>query len=692
MAFDFGNIYGMTKQEFETAIAYYQNKISQMEEDYSINPGAKRWFLKRYNERVKKLTESYKDLQEVINAAKTAGYVNENTATLNSLTGSSSVDNSQFANMKQTPRKHKWGQFFRILGAILLPVVGTIPLTISAVRARRRFKAVKNVLRQENIDMNNFVNETNRSHDAGLGTSPSFTEIEMKNLLAHPSEIDRLEKLTDPADPTLSPAEKTVLVKKLTTLKAYGQNNGYKFVTTSPRNNSEIQALTDTKFNTSIDKVSAGLSAIVAPSNLEQAHTAVLELKALKTQAESLRIEGGDNRMIDGLIAKIDADIGTYTTQAQVFIDSGYTSINGQLVAAATITPPPNKTKYNASNVGLDNAYTTVDPQIGTDLATARTYAQELGLSPDKFDNLKNTYDSKKAANNAELAKITARETFDNQIIDLETKLAAVEAKLALWSTSTPTAPDLIVALGELNDISSALAAAKGYADANRSDAVIYNAFSNKNSRYIHAKDEFDTYQHLLDVNASNFDVYANMISITNKPVISIPWNSGDDTKSVLLTKKSNIAAAIGIITGTPNIDQIMANAGRSPDLTNIKQLADQYLREIDERIAYYDKDLPKYQGLASTNKPIAGDSITVLQTKRQELETIKATINNDAYKSGIEPEVNALVSDINRFIGDIDVILEPYESLHNDIKSKASETAKIAKKLAKLLHQGTEM
>ena len=53
MAYDFGNIYGMTKQEFETAISYYQNKISQMESDTSIKPGAKRWFLRRYKESTK---------------------------------------------------------------------------------------------------------------------------------------------------------------------------------------------------------------------------------------------------------------------------------------------------------------------------------------------------------------------------------------------------------------------------------------------------------------------------------------------------------------------------------------------------------------------------------------------------------------------------------------------------------------
>lgn len=687
MAYDFGNIYGMTKQEFETAIAYYQNKITQMEDDYSINPGAKRWFLKRYNDRIKKLSEAYKDLQETINTAKDSGYVNESTATMNSLTGSSSSDSTQFSNMTQSRARHNWGQAFRIIFSILLPVVGTIPLTISAVRSRRRFKAVQNALRQENIDMNNFVNETNRTHDAGLGTAPAFTEEEMKKLLENPAEIDRLEALTDPSNPTLSPAEKAVLIKKLTTLKAYGQNHGYKFVTRTPANNSEIKALTDAKFNTSVDKISAGLSAIITPTNLEEAHTAVLELRALKTQAESLRVEGGDNRLIDNLISKIDAEIATNTSKAQTFIDNGFTAIDGNLTAAATLNASitDDKARYNDSNARLDSAYTTVDANLGVDLVTARTYAEDLGLATDKFENLKNKYESGNNNNNAELANISARETFVNQLADLEAKLTAVEAKIAGWSTSTPpTGPDMIIALGELNYIKGVLAAAKPYADAHSTDPI-HSDYEDKEHRLIHAESTFNDYQHLLDVNASNFDVYANMISVSNKPVISSPWVSGDDDKSTLITKKSNIQAAIAIITGTPNIDQIMVKAGRHPDLVNIKQLAEQYIRQIDERIAYYDKDLPKYQGLVTTNQPVTGDSITTLQTKKRELEIVKRTINNDAYKSGMEAEVNALVSDIDRYIGNIDIILEPYETMLARVETIAKATDKISKKLAKL-------
>lgn len=665
MAYDFGNIYGMTKQEFETAIAYYQNKISQMEGDYSINPGAKRWFLKRYNERVRKLVESYKDLQEVINTAKESGYVNESTATLNSLNGTASVDNSQFANMEQTPRKHRWGQFFRILGAILLPVVGTIPLTISAVRSRRRFRAVKNALRQENIDMNNFVNETNRSHDAGLGTSPSFTEEEMKNLLSHPAEIDRLEALTNPADPTLSPAEKAVLVKKLTTLKAFGQNNGYKFVTTTPANNSEIKALTDTKFNTSVDKISAGLAAIVAPTNLETARNTVLELKALKTQAESLRIEGGDNRLIDGLIAKIDAEISTNMGRAQTYIDNGYTSMNGSLLAAAApnMSITDEKARYNDSNARLDSAYAATVTEFGTDVATARSYADELGLATDKFENLKNTYDSSKANNNNKLAEISARENFENElnIVDnlFSDATSGIDKLISDMQSLTPPAvpdpADIISLKASLDRVKNSLDSTEAYYNSLPNTDPLKSRYSSLSLKYTTQESAYKRIMLNVKVSESGFNAYSEIIENNQ-------YDPADDLDT-LNNKKAAIIAARDIIAGDTTLKDEMEHAkpSRLPEYMDAINHANAYIAVLETHInaktidkIKSDRKFGDYETMVNNNKFNASADISTLLANLANLEYVITNITDPTYQAGIEADVNTLVANATAEINNI--------------------------------------
>ena len=665
MAYDFGNIYGMTKQEFETAISYYQNKISQMEGDASINPGAKRWFLRRYKERTKKLIESYKDLQEVINTARESGYVNENTATLNSLTGSSSVDNSQFANMRQTPRKHGWGQFLRILGAVLLPVVGTIPLTISAIRSRRRYRAVKNALRQENLDMNNFVNETNRSHDAALGTSTPFTEIEMKNLLSHPAEIDRLEALTNPSDPTLSPDEKAALVKKLSTLKAFGQNNGYKFVTTTPANNSEIKALTDTKFNTSVDKISAGLGAVAAPTNLEEARNSILELKTLKTQAESLRIEGGDNRLIDRLIAKIDNDISTYTVNAQTFINDGYLAMDGSLTSAATpdASITDEKARLADSNSRLDAEYGATVAEFGTDVATARSYADELGLPTDKFDTLKNKYETGKNNNNAELAKITARENFENELNIVDNLFSdttnGIDKLISdMQSLTPPAVPDP----ADIISLKASLDRAKNSLD---STETYYNSLPNTDplkSRYYSLSLKYTTqdsaYKRIMlnvKVSESGFNAYSEIIENNQ-------YDPADDLDT-LNNKKAAIIAARDIIAGDTALKDEMEHAkpSRLPEYIDAINHANAYIAILDTHInaktidkIKSDRKFGDYETMVNNNKFNASADISTLLANLANLEHVITNITDPTYQAGFEADVNTLVAKATAEINNI--------------------------------------
>ena len=190
MPFDFGNKYGMNKAEFEKSIQYFQDKITMIEEDETISPPVKRWFIKRYNKRIKELEDAYQELQETINHVKATKYVDEETATINNLSPYNRTDKSAFRNLGGDDRKHKVGQFFRVLS--MFTIIG-IPFAIPGmIRSSKRHK----MRRQENIDLQNFVNESNKPYASKIGSDEPFSEEEMIALLSNPTELAKIVTLT----------------------------------------------------------------------------------------------------------------------------------------------------------------------------------------------------------------------------------------------------------------------------------------------------------------------------------------------------------------------------------------------------------------------------------------------------------------------------------------------------------------
>ena len=666
MGFDFGNIHGMTKADFQAAIEYYQNKVAQMEADESINPGAKAWFLKRYNARLQTLEKGFERLQEVINDLRSrtpSVYVNEATATINSLSGTTFNDSTTFSNMRQSKAKYGWGQFFRALGGLLLPVVGTIPFVISAVKARRRYKAVQSAITRENIDMQNFANERRRSYDATLATNTPFTELEMQELLSNPAELQRLTDLTNPTDPTLNPAEKKILASKLAAVRSYAQKNGYTIATGS--------ALDNARFNTSADKIRTNPLAagpIGASTDLKDAHDKIKTLEGLKTQAEALLAADPENDDIKSLVSTINSNISTLKGQAQAHVTTGLTGLDADLTAAAAVgAGSMDETPLKNSNSQLDTAYNNKTRFGGSSrmtVAEAKAYAEAIGLDVSVFDKSKQKYDNAKAANNANLSAYT---TFDNAYAEAKRIIDAYDLSFiaSLDSASTVKAVEqLNLAQGKLNQLQALLPNINDPARRSNYQALL----ADLNAR----KDAADVKTNDFEADEKGFSALESMYNNANAVLTRVtPLPDIHE----LNAHKQNIDTIISTINGLPKPwgDKFTTL------YSNAQMLSGKYDQEISAKnVAAKDID-----GYITT---INGISVTADFDKNKHiLESILDIIDTPEYKDGLDESnkrklVSAIATAKSKIIDIDEAVQEQADAVEEAKRTKADKQAARAK------------
>lgn len=423
MLTDFGNINAMNKPQIQTAIDYYNDKIAKMLKDETISAKTREWFLNHYNARVKSLNGTMQKLQNAINQAKLSGVlVNEQTASLDSF-GLSASSAGNFSHLSQDQHKQKVKQRLKVLGACLLPVVGTIPFLVSLRRSKRRYKAVQSRLNQENIELDNFITSTKRPYEATLLSAEMFTDEQKQSLLQDPAEISRMETLL--ASGTISPIEKANLTKKLSNLREFAQQNGY--------NASVI--LTDPAFKTEADKTSkfqADYSAVASSgANLKEIYDAIKTLETLKTETKALSDRNPKNTALKTLIGDIDSKIAGLKAGATTLTKDGIAEIvnNISSVAVSSATPAtPTVDEYNNAIAGVETASTSLSAKFGTGVSieNAKQMAEELGIvDPDKspFDEIDKTKQKK-------LSGFTASRDALQNTEDLKTNIANNLTKL----------------------------------------------------------------------------------------------------------------------------------------------------------------------------------------------------------------------------------------------------------------------
>lgn len=459
MVNEFGNINKMTLDQFEIAMKYYEDKIAAIKEDSTISESTKDWFLELYNTRVAFLNKTFKELQTTINAARSSGkFVNEATATLDSLSRSK-TDIGSLSQMSQNKKKYKVKQAFKIVGAVLLPLVGTIPFLVSFKRAKKRFKDINKALVQENIDLGNFVNESQKPYEKSLLTRTPFSERDMQNMLDHQTEIIRLQNIL--ATP-ISPIEKKNLTAKLLALKEYAQKNGYS-LDPGVLNGPEFKTKTDEKNNT-VNQIKTDTAAVpVTPAKLNEVYNRIQQLQTLKEKAEALLSPTAKDPEVQARIADIDGKIATLKTIAIAAVENGATNITADLNSKVTTSAA--RVDLQASNSDLESVYTST-AEYGVDIKTAKKMAEEIGVPPEKvalIDGVTSTYDSLKAANDTKLKPFLDQDKYASLLSEAETILNDLETlKNDATKYAALTLEEIIDANSKLSIANSRLTEAKG--------------------------------------------------------------------------------------------------------------------------------------------------------------------------------------------------------------------------------------
>ncbi len=425
MAIEFGNINKMTRDNFETAINYYEEKLTKMQSDESIDENTKKYFVDLYTARIKKLKTLLRDLDNEIVAAKSVGYVNDKTATFESL-GKTKSDSGTMSTISQDQEKYERAQFWRFVGAVLLPIVGTIPFIKKMIKAKKEFKAIENAKVQENIDLGKLVQSERRPYEKNLGKKGNFSEAEKQILLSNQAEISRLEAALE--DDSLNPTERKNLVAKLADLRKYAQENGYEI---------EDGVLADESYETAKDKderkigeLSGEIEGVTEDiENLVDAQEKVHKLEAQKKEAEKLLEKYPDNATLQELVDNADVKIETIKDSAQLIIDEASTEkINA--LNAVTLVTGDDESKYEDYNNDIQEIYES-DAEYGMTLANAKAIADDIGLDALSIVQVSNEYSRLKTDNDGKLNNVRREKekasTIENLLVESENLLKLFE-------------------------------------------------------------------------------------------------------------------------------------------------------------------------------------------------------------------------------------------------------------------------
>ncbi len=670
MLTDFGNINNMTKNQFQKGIDYYKNKIKMMEEDASIAETTKAWFIERYNERLTFLENTFAELQTTINRARLSGsLVDENTATFNSLGSSVSSSGTEFSNLAQNQRKHQVSQRWKILGACLLPVVGTIPFLISWKRAKKRFKDINKNLTQENNDLDAFVANTRRPYEATLLTATKFTDDEKRALLEDTAELTRIQTLA--LSGTISPIEKANLTKKLVELREYAQKNGY--------NVSAI--LTDAAFKTKADKNTdkaaahnsafAGIPATA--TTLKDAYDAIKKLETLKSEVQSLYNETKD-KSLETLLTNIDSRIATLRANAKTAIENGINDVvrNVDGVTAAT----SDDAGYTAAIAAVNSTAAAANAHFGAGITAtaAKKMAEEIGFDEQsaeykKFDEIESKRAEKASDFDTKLQKVKSEAGLRQSIAD---NLAALNNVMTTkLDTLTPiTEINIKEAFIYFNEAKSAYDYLnQNIANLNSTEKSTFNTLR---TRYLAHETTLTTSNQTFASKAENFDAY--------KTDINTAIDASKD--------KDTLAGELELLKNT----LIVLESAEYKEKMNKIGLA----RELSVLITKAKSKISAYEALIKKKETEAENTAHNLEVKaildenKLILDAIPATLPNDLIElENYEQQVNGAISALAGISGTLDAT---NTTNLRTLKQNAQKTLVAIKKQVQLIKKPQEL
>ncbi len=666
MVNEFGNINKMTLDQFETAMKYYEDKIAAIKEDSTISESTKNWFLELYNTRVAFLNKTFKELQTTINSARSSGvFVNEATATLDSL-GRTKTDIGSFSQMSQNKKKYKVKQAFKIVGAVLLPLVGTIPFLVSFKRAKKRFKDVNKALVQENIDLGNFVNESQKPYEKGLLTRTPFSERDMQNMLDNQTEITRLQNIL--ATAPISPIEKKNLTAKLLALKEYAQKNGYALnpgVLSGP----EFKTKTDDKNNT-VNQIKTDTAAIsVAPAKLKDVYDRIQQLQKLKEKAEALLSPTAKDPEVQARIAEIDGKIATLKTVAIAAVENGANTITADLNSKVTTSTA--KVDLQASNTDLEAVYTST-AEYGVDVKTAKKMAEEIGVPPEKIaliDGVTSTYDSLKAANDTKLKPFLDQDKYADLLSEAETILTDLETlKNDATKYAALTLEEIIDANSKLSVANSRLKEAKGMSPLVSDKLNIADLLT----KYSVLNSDFTKKLNTTKADEKDISALESKIKTTKL--------KARDSLTTVQSKATSLKETLDLMQTEEYMNLYISTHSSSEYATLISQGKSQ-LAELETRSKEIENGWDGYLSEFNTNKLLDSDNKTDLAIKKAALEDL--IIKIEAVKDSI-PTAAATIAEIKIEINKINRKSQTLASAESAAEQASRDKAALVKEKEK--------
>lgn len=681
MATTFGDINNMTMSQFQTAMDYYTKKINDLNADTTIDEHTKNWFLDVYNERLTFLNTTLLHLKDCINVKKVSGFVNEEIATFASL-GYVAFDNNSLGRMNQNRTKHNWGQALKIVGSILLPVVGTIPLLLSWRKARRNYQAVQSALTEENIDLENFINNEKRPYEANLGKKEAFTESEMQQLLENPTEISRLQSILTSS--SLNPVEKKNLTEKMVALREYAQKHGYPLPT---------GVLSDPKFKTDKDKLTSKITTLRASinsvsttvSNLADAQKNVEKLESLRVEVETLLSANASNADLSALLTLIDTNIQTIKTNSKTFIENGATAIANSMAYPTGTT----KADYEASNTDIDTIYNnSPTTTFGVDLATAIAIANEFGIPTNKLDLITSKHNAIKSSNDTHLEPFLKEEELTSYISSIAATSGPLETITNdIASGSYTDAIKVSDGLRQLNEMESKLNSFLSFKESLPVGHPLKSQFDTTFLKVKNAKRDLQQLQANFSVDDVKFDAQKLQIS-THIPVLT---GATPDDKATLQSKKSIIQLTLDEI-NKPEYDAMFRGTSRVSELTTLRAVAQNYISQIDAKIAEYDRDeeaaeharneatknLSTYASDVTTNSyspTLKKDDLTI---RKAALTRVLADIDNATYKTGLSSKVDMVIHEARTQLDLIEAKLLEIQSFEAELDNAMTTITKL--------------
>ena len=642
---DFGNINDMTKKQFNTAIEYYRNKVKMLNEDTSISEESKAWFLERYNERIKSLEATLQDLNASINAAKNSGVlVNDETVTLNSL-GRTSTANDNFNQLAQDANRHRTSQRWKIIGACLLPVVGTIPFLISWKRAKKRHREINTRIAQENIELGNFVNHERRPYEATLLTSTKFTDAEMANLLEDTAELSRIEALalTGP----ISPIERKNLTTKLIAVREFGQKNGYTMT----------GILTNAAFRTKTDKTEIQITAHettyngtpATATNLKAAYDAIKTLENLRAEVQSLYNETKNSRL-ETLLNNIDSRITALKGNAKTAINAG---VNGIVTSVNGITPATtDEAGYTAAINNVESAAVAANTNFGSGVNAeqAKKMAEEIGFDDQsdeyrKFDEIESAKTTKKTEFETNLKQVKGEAELRQNIADNLNELERV-----LTHRLDPLSPINEVNIKEAFIYRAEAESAYNYLSQNIASLTPAEkaTFDRLRTRYLAHESNLNTKNQEFASKAENFDAYKTEINT------AIDRTKDKDTLSGELEMLKSTLAVIE----SAEYKEKMNTIGLSKELSKLISTA-------KIKISQYEKLITQKEA-EETNTKHNEDVKDILDENDAILNPINSLISTSSLPADLielesyELQINGVIGTLTSITGDLDAVNKP--------------------------------